>query len=170
LKFDALNDAGNAWLNQLAARISKNVRIANDDPNRFLAQVFSLAPQTLFVMLPLFALMLKFFYIFKRRLYMEHLIVALHSHSFLCFAILLLVGINVLEGMFAAASGWQIVLGFFEVVLYCWIPFYLLIAQKRVYKQGWIMTLIKYGMIGISYTILISFGVAINMMLSLASL
>src|SRR3546814_4700084 len=46
-------------------------------------------PATLFVLLPVFALMLKVAYVFKRRLYMEHLLVALHSHAFLCLALLL---------------------------------------------------------------------------------
>ena len=40
--------------------------------------------------MPLFALLLKIFYIFKRRLYMEHLIVALHSHSFIFLSLLLI--------------------------------------------------------------------------------
>ena len=40
----------------------------------------------MFVLIPLFALLLKLFYVFRRRLYMEHLIVALHSHAFLFLA------------------------------------------------------------------------------------
>ena len=43
--------------------------------------LFNVLPQTLIVLMPIFALMLKIAYWFKRRLYMEHLIVALHSHA-----------------------------------------------------------------------------------------
>ncbi len=32
--------------------------------------------------------------------------------------------------------------------------------QKRVYRQGWFMTTFKYGLIGISYLILLCFGLA----------
>ena len=53
------------------------------------------------VLLPVFALMLKIVYAFKRRLYMEHLIVALHSHAFLCLTLLLLFVANLLERWFA---------------------------------------------------------------------
>jgi hypothetical protein len=165
-----LNASSNAWLTQQAQRIVNNAKHIDDDPNRFLGQVFSLAPQTLFVMLPLFALMLKCFYIFKRRLYMEHLIVALHSHSFLCLAILMLVGINAVQGAVPEASSWQWFLGLVNFLMWWWIPIYLLIAQKRIYRQGWIMTLIKYCMIGFAYSILISLGIVANMIFSLASL
>lgn len=165
-----LNASSNAWLTEQAKRIIDNANHVKDDPNRFLGQVFSLAPQTLFVMLPLFALMLKCFYLFKRRLYMEHLIVALHSHSFLCLSMLLLVGISALQNNIAEASSWQGFLGLVNFLLWWWIPLYLLIAQKRIYRQGWIMTLLKYGMIGFAYSILISLGIVANMIFSLASL
>ena len=47
--------------------------------------------------MPLFALILKIFYIFRRRLYMEHLIVALHSHAFIFLSLLLLTIITLLR-------------------------------------------------------------------------
>jgi hypothetical protein len=56
---------------------------------RMTTQLFASLPQALFLMLPLFALLLKLFYVFKRRLYVEHMIVALHSHAFLFLALLL---------------------------------------------------------------------------------
>lgn len=165
-----LNAASNAWLTAQAARIVQNAKLVKDDPNRFLAQVFRLAPQTLFVLLPLFALMLKCFYLFKRRLYMEHLIVALHSHSFLCLSILLLAGSTALSNQLAEASWWKDILGFIDTLIFWWIPIYLLIAQKRIYRQGWPMTVLKYAMIGFAYSFLIIIGIFVNMMLSLASL
>jgi hypothetical protein len=41
--------------------------------------------------------------------------------------------------------------------------------QKKVYKQGWIMTTLKYGVIGICYTIIIAIGVGIAAIVSLAT-
>jgi uncharacterized membrane protein YuzA (DUF378 family) len=32
--------------------------------------------------------------------------------------------------------------------------------QKRVYGQGWLMTTLKYGVVGICYLVMISFGLA----------
>ena len=74
---------------------------SSEDPNLFKDAVLSAVPSTLFVLLPVFALMLKLLYVFKRRLYMEHLIVALHSHAFLCLALLLVFALAALE------RGWR---------------------------------------------------------------
>ena len=41
-------------------------------------------------------------------------------------------------------------------VLLIWMPIYLFIMQKRVYKQGYVITSIKYVIVGMPYTALIS--------------
>jgi hypothetical protein len=48
-----------------------------------------------------------------------------------------------------------------------WVFLYLLLMQKRVYRQGWIMTLLKFGFVGIAYTILLSLGMAATFVVSL---
>jgi hypothetical protein len=163
-------DTINAWLNDKVANMIVNSVEAGKHPGKFVSAMFSVAPQALLMILPVFALLLKIFYIFKRRLYMEHLIVALHSHSFLCFSILVLVLLNRCavwtEGLPGASMFWGLLI--FAVSV--WIPIYLLLAQKRVYKQGWPMTLIKYFCIGMAYTMLLGFGIVLNLFWALASL
>ncbi len=165
-----LGETGNAWLNTKVGMLIFNSIEANKHPAKFVAAMFSVAPQTLLMILPIFALLLKLFFIFKRRLYMEHLIVALHSHSFLCLAILLLVLLN----QVASWTGtWPVVpwlVGLLVFAMSCWIPLYLLIAQKRIYRQGWLMTGFKFVCIGIVYTVLLSFGMVLNLFWALASL
>ena len=46
------------------------------------------------------------------------------------------------------------------------MPLYLLLMQKRVYGQGWIMTLLKYLVLGICYLVLLSFGAAFTVLAS----
>ena len=53
------------------------------------------------------------------------------------------------------------------IILVIWMPIYLLLMQKRVYGQGWIMTLLKFGFIGVVYLILIAVTVAIAFLLAL---
>ncbi len=67
----------------------------------------SVLPQTLFVLMPLFAVLLKITYIFKWRLYMEHLIVALHSHAFVFQSLLLIMLLGLLRdrGQQCSATG-----------------------------------------------------------------
>jgi hypothetical protein len=83
-----------AWLPAPAtAALNRRMAHARDVLNRsnsgkpLVDALFNVLPQTLIVLMPLFALMLKIAYWFKRRLYMEHLIVALHSHSFISLAL-----------------------------------------------------------------------------------
>src|SRR5690606_28103471 len=132
-----------------------------EDPDLLKDSMLGAVPSTLFVLLPLFALMLKFAYVFKRRLYMEHLIVALHSHAFMCLALLLVFMVMALERWLAPQGGGPgMGFGLVEAALWTWMPIYLLLMQKRVYRQGWIMTLVKYSVIGLLYSILLSLGAA----------
>ncbi|MBL0028227.1 MAG: DUF3667 domain-containing protein [Rhodanobacteraceae bacterium] len=165
-----LGETGNAWLNDRVGMLVANSIEANKHPAKFVAAMFSVAPQALLMILPVFALLLKIFFVFKRRLYMEHLIVALHSHSFLCLSILLLVLLNQIAGWTAEWPVLPGLVGLLIFVVSCWIPLYLLVAQKRIYGQGWPMTLLKYFCIGIVYTVLLSFGLILNLLWALASL
>ena len=157
----------NDGINRLIGRANANVTRFQQDPNLFKDAAFSVVPTTLFVLLPLFALMLKVAYLFKRRLYMEHLIVALHSHAFLCLAVLSMVLLAMAEDAVAGSAMAVGGLDLLEAALWIWMPLYLLLMQKRVYRQGWPMTLLKYFVLGLCYTVLISFGAAFTMLAGL---
>jgi hypothetical protein len=160
----------NAKLNVLATRMVDNLPRIRKDPRPFLLGAFSTLPQVLFVVMPLFALLLKIFYIFKRRLYMEHVMVALHSHSFIFLSLLLITLAGLLRGAVEASAAWlAVLLGWVILALGWWLPIYLLIMQKRVYKQGWFLTVIKYFTIGFCYTILVSIGLVAALLISLAT-
>src|SRR5688572_17691870 len=159
--FDWLPDAANAQLNTWIGRAKANVqRLKKDEDKNWLKDAFlGVVPTVLIVLLPLFALLLKVLYLFKRRLYMEHMVVALHSHAFLCLVLLLQSLLAMLEGAVAAPGG--LLAGVFdwvETALWAWIPLYLLLMQKRVYGQGWILTALKFGVVGFAYFFLLLFG------------
>lgn len=160
----------NAKLNAAVARMKDNIPRIRKDPKPFLLGAVSTIPQVLFVLMPLFALLLKIFYIFKRRLYMEHLIVALHSHSFIFLALLLLTLVGLARTWAHENVPWlAIPLGWITFVLAWWLPIYLFLMQKKVYKQGWFFTTVKYCAIGFCYTIMTSLGVAAAFVISLAT-
>ncbi|MBB5014745.1 DUF3667 domain-containing protein [Rehaibacterium terrae] len=154
-----LPDAGNDWLNRQIERGQKNIARVQEEPNLLKDAILGALPTTFFILLPLFALLLKFAYLFKRRLYMEHLIVALHSHAFLSMALLLILVLDALREW----TG-QAVFGWLEVALAAWMPLYLLLTQKRVYRQGWLMTLLKFAVIGIVYLSMLTTGVVLTVM------
>lgn len=162
----ALPDFANAALTRWGTKAYDNGERIRDNPRLLFEQFFSVAPQTLFVLLPLFALLLKIAYFFKRRLYMEHLIVALHSHAFIALWMILAIG-NYALSQAVSSPGLKSALELFAGLLWIWLPLYLLIMQKRVYGQGWIMTLLKFGAIGVAYVFLVAIGATVALMLSL---
>lgn len=164
LQVSWLPASGNSLLNKGVGRAKKNIMRVRQDPNLLKSAIFSTAPTTLFILVPVFALLLKILYLFKRRLYMEHVIVALHSHAFLCLNVLLLIVNGNLQDWLAPKSGLlHSGFGIIEFALAVWMPVYLLLMQKRVYGQGWLMTVIKYSLLGFCYLILLSFGMAATM-------
>ena len=127
---------------------------------RLLNQVLAALPGTMFFMLPAFALLLKVMYLFRRRLYVEHLIVALHSHAFLFLCLLLGVLFQLLSVALEPHASWlSTPLGWLINVLWIWAPIYLLMMQKRVYRQGWPMTVLKYLVTGWCYCWLLAFAI-----------
>jgi hypothetical protein len=99
------------------------------------------ASKMVFLLIPLFALLLKLLYIRRKRLYFEHLIFSLHIHSF----IFLLLILSLLSGFFLHVS-------MFLVVLIAMA--YAFIAMKRYYAQPVRKTLLKFILLSVSYLII----------------
>ncbi|WP_306580693.1 DUF3667 domain-containing protein [Dokdonella sp.] len=166
-----------AWLPEIlnerlfiaAQRVKDNLVLARREPSHLVEGVLSVLPQTMFVLMPLFALLLKFAYVFKRRLYMEHLMVALHSHAFAFLSLLLLVLVDLLGGWLVPR--WPATAGAFTLLtaaMWSWLFVYPLLMAKRVYRQGWLMTLFKYGFVGTCYLVLLALGISGALVASLA--
>jgi hypothetical protein len=168
----------NDWLNDSIENARVNLHHMNSGNSaeakaaavRLMGGAFAVAPQVLFVLLPVFALLLKIFYVFKRRLYMEHLIVSMHSHAFIMLSLLVMVALDLLRGSVVHHVAWLgIPLGVLHAAAWLWLLAYLLIMQKRIYRQGWPMTVLKYGCIGFCYSILVVFGLVFALLISLGS-
>lgn len=159
----------NNKLNEIGMHVRENLVRARHDQHQLVAGLFSVLPQTLFVLMPLFAVLLKVVYIFKRRLYMEHLMVALHSHAFICLSVLVIVLLGLLLGWAAADAAWAVpILKLLRAAAWTWLPVYLFLMQKRIYRQGWIMTTLKYWIVGTCYMVILSFGLAGALLAALA--
>jgi hypothetical protein len=114
-------------------------------------------PTMMFVLLPFFALVLKVLYLRRRRFYAEHFVFLLHWHTFvyLIFSAMLL-----LRG-FVGLPGWLI------LTLMTWTVLYIFIALKRVYGQGWLVTIFKGSVLGWSYVITLALAVPMALVISL---
>lgn len=170
IAFRWLPRAVNQSLNRRVTH-ARDVLKASKSQKPLVVAMFNVLPQTLIVLMPLFALMLKLAYWFKRRLYMEHLIVALHSHSFISLALMLVLLFSWLQEWVAPDGGFlRGVFGWAIGLTSAWIPVYLLLMQKRVYGQGWLMTLVKYGVLGLCYSVLLGFGLVAAVLVGLLTM
>lgn len=163
-----LPDAVNGFLNRSIGNIQRNGPRIQEDPGLLIDKVIQLLPQTLFVLLPIFALILKFFYLFAKRYYMEHLIYSVHIHTFTLMVLILITALSMIENKLPDVL--RTIVGIIELLLFIWIIIYSFIAQKRVYQQGWFLTFIKYNLVYITYSILQVTAIVIVIMIGAATL
>ena len=159
-------------MNQKLEQINEAGREARKEPQKFveklLESLYRVLPTMMFFLLPIFALWLKFIYIFRRRLFAEHLLVAVQSHSFIFLSIIFLTLLRDL-GMFGPAYLAQPI-ALLNGLIIAWIPIYLLIMQKRVYAQGWLATCFKFSITGFFYVFLLSFGLSFALIAAMADM
>lgn len=99
-----------------------------------------------FILLPLFALILKLFYIRRKQLYIKHLMFSIHIHSFL-FVVLILITLPWL--LFNSIPG------IINTILILTIPVYVLVAMRNFYSQSWGKSIVKLMFIGTIYNFII---------------
>lgn len=162
-----LPDVVNEQLNDWIGRAAENVEQAQQNPRRLVESFLGLLPAALFVLMPLFALLLKLFYLGKRWLYTAHLVVALHSHSFIGIAMTIGVLLGSLADAASGASWAAVPARGLALAAQLWIPLYLLFMQRRVYAQGWPLTLVKFALIGTLYSTLLAIAIAVVALISL---
>jgi len=159
----------NRWVDTQVKRINDNVPRLQEDPQRAVNAFFAAVPSTLFVLVPLFALMLRVFYLFSGRGYLEHLVVALYSHAFLLLDLLVVLLLSLLGGALSSWGTWPaVIIGLLQFGLVLWMPIYLLLMQQRVYRQFWLLTVVKYSVIGGVYFTVVIVAAAVLAIASVA--
>nr|WP_295376943.1 DUF3667 domain-containing protein [Pseudoxanthomonas sp.] len=147
------------WLKKKAHRAEENWERFQKDPELIKNAGLKAIPTALFFMVPIFAVFLKIAYLGSGRLYLEHLVVALYSHAWLCLALLGIFLLMALDEWITPHAAWfASITGLLQFVLWWWMPIYLLLMQKRVYGQAWWLTMLKYLAVGMIYLFLVSFA------------
>ncbi len=130
----------------------------------FIATLFSNLPYMMLCCIPLFAFVLKILYMRRHIFYIDHLVYALHIHTFAYTGVMLIVlatiGLNhVAPG---PITGWIIAL--------LWIAFavQIFLSIRRVYRQGWFISMFKFLFGGIAYLIVLVFALAVTFFITVA--
>jgi len=130
----------------------------------FAKTLISNLPYMMLCCIPLFALVLKILYIRREVFYIDHLIYALHIHSFAYLATILIIlaTIGLSSVASGASAGWIIAL--------LWITFaaQILLSIRRVYRQGWFISIFKFLFGGFVYLIVLVVAVAATFFVTLA--
>ena len=145
-----------AFAKWLEARAKEKMGEHGTKMSLFVKTLVSNLPYMMLCCIPLFALVLKLLYIRRRIFYIDHLVYALHIHSF-AYAGLMLIGfITLAVNRFTPPllAGWIIAL--------LWIAFtvQIFLSIRRVYLQGWIKTFLKFWVGGALYLIILLLGLA----------
>jgi hypothetical protein len=161
-------DFVNRWLNRQLVYAKANFSRLDDELAWYMHVLIRAVPSALFLLTPIFGLILKVAYVGSGWRYLEHLVVVLYSHAFLCIALLVTLTLSKLDNAisphwfaFNRISDWLFGLLWFLV------PVYLLMMQKRVYGHHWPSTLIRYLVIGSLYLVLIAFTLVILSIIAL---
>ncbi|MCF6193113.1 MAG: DUF3667 domain-containing protein [Kangiellaceae bacterium] len=143
--------------------INPKLKYWMEDQGPLVDSIIETLPYMMFIILPIFAIFLKLFYLFSKRYYTEHLIFLLHNHSFiyivLMVQLLLEFGGEKLSSAKFESSGYLLsTIDFITAALSFWMVIYVFISMKRFYRQGWGVTVAKTLSLGIIYLMMLSFG------------
>ena len=150
-----LTDDAPPWLRNLEERIDANAKRVGEDPDDYLDNLREYLPQVMFVMLPLFAALLKLLYLFSPFHYLQHLVFALHYHSFVYLLYIL--------GEIPERLGFAV-----DIVFALALLVYLPIALRRSYESSRGGAIGKALVIYVVYSLMLILGMAIAALTVLA--
>jgi hypothetical protein len=135
-----------AWVAGQGILLDEGQTLEVDAPGQ--ARLFAdYVPRLMFVLLPVFALLLKA--AFRHRLYFDHLIHALHLHS---AAFIVLMAMLPLE----QAASRSVLAVTLQLALFAYLLTMLVISFRRVYQVGWPMAVLKVLVILLAYMVLVA--------------
>lgn len=139
-------------LNRRTAELNERYKNDTKSFSKDFGQAFlDNSSKVLFYLLPVFALLLKLFYIRRDFFYSEHLVFSIYYYNFFYLAASLRLLIDLIPWLSWAST----LIGF-------WIFFYLLFAMKRMYGQSWKKTTMKFVLFSIAFMIFLGVGLGIS--------
>lgn len=152
----------NQFENWMEGRIKEKIGLDGTKSQLFLETLRSNIPTMMLCCIPLFALILKVLYMRKRRFYVEHLIYALHIHTFVYIAVV------VITLLAMAAARWVPVLeGTIIGLLTTVAVVQVFLSIRRVYRQGWFFSTFKFLLGGVAYFVILVLGVGATAFITL---
>ncbi|MFK8050935.1 MAG: DUF3667 domain-containing protein [Halioglobus sp.] len=131
------------WATDLEQRLQANISSIEENPSVFLESFIDRLPYLMFLLLPLFAVLIKIVYLFSPYHYLQHLVFSLHYHSalFLLFS-------------FALALD-ELIDYQFGKWIFLWCIIYLPLALSKAYGSSFKSALGKSLVVGAGETMML---------------
>lgn len=149
------------WLEE---RIKTKIGEDGTNAQLFLDTLRNNVPTMMLCCIPLFAFVLKVLYVRQRRFYIEHLVYALHIHSFVYVAVIMISLIGMGAERWVPAVQMPVVL-----LLSLTVAVQVFLSIRRVYRQSWFMTVFKFALGGVAYLAVLSIALAITAFITLVT-
>ncbi len=132
-----------SWIKE---HITRMFKVLATDPAAINGPLTEWIPRVLFVLLPLFAILLAAFYWRQRKqfFFVDHLVFSLNIHTYGFALLLIAAGLAQLLPAVVVAEAVALVMAI-----------YLFLAMRRFYRQSWLWTSLKFAAIGFFYGALI---------------
>lgn len=141
--------------------VKQVIRIYKRDKELLVSEIVQNLSVMMFILIPVFALLIKLMYVRRKILYINHLIHTIHLHTFAFFvygvAMVLIHWVFESEDL----SEWIMLITLFAVFTYTFLSF------KRVYNQSWKKTAVKYWITSWFYFYILVFAIISELLISL---
>ncbi len=153
--YDNLQQKLSSYANQFEKRLKRETDPEKRDilkrliylfrsPNQLVSKVLKYLSWAFFLLLPIFAFILKLAYIRRKYNYMRHLVFSIHIHTFVFVVLTVLVALHLIFSNLPA------IIPFILILL---MPLYFIIALKKFYGQRMIKVLLKFLFVSVVYNI-----------------
>ena len=153
------------FFDRVNERLNTNIQRATDQPGVFTDIFLNRLAQSTFILVPVFALFLKALY--RKRLYIQHLIFAIYYHSFAFIFIAILSIPTLLQfnaiGLLIGVPRIEEMIGLLQST----VPVYLLFDMRRFYQEKWWKTLVKWAIVNLAYFVTLFITIMILLVLTL---
>ena len=141
------------------AYLADQVTKVNEDPQDWLEESIAWVPRVMFLMVPVYALLLGLVYIWRRGFFFyDHLIVSLHFNAALFMAMVLGLAAAPLIG-----GGWVM------LALLIYSNIYLYKVIRTVYRRGRITSVLRVATLDFLYLMVLSVALSVVFMLGIMS-
>lgn len=134
--FDENDTTQSAFVQYINNKAKYLANLGEEGSSRFWKEVINQLPKVMFILLPVFAFILKLIYIRRKILYVEHLVFALHIHTFI-FIVLIVA---------AFISNSYVIFGLILLIL-----LYIFFSQLNFYRQSKRKSIFKFSLLMMFY-------------------